>query len=43
MACKMSMDVMEITRQDLIDEVEGVVGVAKMVKEASESKIQLFI
>lgn len=43
LACKMSMDVMEITREDLIDEVEDVVGVAKFVKEASESAIQLFI
>ncbi|MDY7041814.1 MAG: DsrE/DsrF/DrsH-like family protein [Chloroflexota bacterium] len=43
LACKMSMDVMEINRDDLIDEVEDVVGVAKMVKEASESAIQLFI
>jgi peroxiredoxin family protein len=43
LACKMSMDVMEITRDDLIDEVEDVVGVAKFVKEAAGSKIQLFI
>jgi peroxiredoxin family protein len=43
LACKMSMDVMEITREDLIDEVEGVVGVARMTKDAAESKIQLFI
>ena len=43
LACKMSMDVMEIDRTDLIDEVEDVVGVAKMIKEASESQIQLFI
>ena len=43
LACKMSMDVMEITREDLIDEVEDVVGVATMVKEAAESQIQLFI
>lgn len=42
-ACKMSMDVMEITRDDLIDEVESVVGVAKFVKEAAESKIQLMM
>ena len=42
-ACKMSMDVMEIGREDLIDEVEDVVGVAKMIKEASGSAIQLFI
>ena len=43
LACKMSMDVMEISREDLIDEVEDVVGVAKMVKEAAGSAIQLFI
>jgi peroxiredoxin family protein len=42
-ACKMSMDVMEIKQVDLIPEVEGTVGVATMVKEASESKIQMFI
>jgi peroxiredoxin family protein len=43
LACKMSMDVMEIGREDLIDEVEDVVGVAKMIKEAANSAIQLFI
>jgi len=43
LVCKMSMDVMEIDREDLIDEVEGVVGVATMIKEAANSKIQLFI
>jgi peroxiredoxin family protein len=43
LACKMSMDVMEITRDDLIDEVEDVVGVAKFVQEAAGSKIQLFV
>ncbi len=43
LACKMSMDVMEITREDLIDEVEDVVGVAKFVKDAADSRIQLFI
>ncbi len=43
LACKMSMDVLEITREDLIPEVEGVVGVATFVKEAANSKIQLFI
>lgn len=43
LACSMSMDVMEISRQDLIDEVEGVVGVAKFIQEAANSKIQLFI
>jgi len=39
----MSMDVMEITRDDLIDEVEDVVGVATFVKEAANSAIQLFV
>ena len=43
LACKMSMDVMEIDREDLIDEVEDVAGVATMIKEAANSKIQLFI
>jgi peroxiredoxin family protein len=42
-ACNMSMSVMEIKREDLIDEVEDVVGVAAMIKEASNSAIQLFI
>lgn len=42
-ACKMSMDVLEITRDDLIPEVEGVAGVAAFVKEAAGSQIQLFI
>lgn len=43
LACKMSMDVMEITREDLIDEVEDVVGVARAIKDASEASIQYFI
>lgn len=43
LACKMSMDVLEITRDDLIPEVENIVGVATFVKEAANSKIQLFI
>ena len=43
LACSMSMSVMEIDREDLIDEVEDVVGVAKFVKEAADSSIQLFI
>ena len=42
-ACKMSMDVLEITKENLIPEVEGVVGVATLVKEATGSQIQLFI
>ena len=43
LACKMSMDVLEITRDDLIPEVENIVGVATFVKEAANSKLQLFI
>jgi peroxiredoxin family protein len=42
-ACKMSMDVLEITREDLIPEVESLAGAATMVKEAAGSQIQLFI
>ena len=41
-ACEMSMNVMEIAREDLIDGVE-VGGVGSFIAEASESKIQLFI
>lgn len=43
LACKTSLDVLEITRDDLIPEVEDIVGVAVMVREAARSKIQLFI
>jgi peroxiredoxin family protein len=43
LACLMSMDVMEITREHLIDEVEDVVGAATYIGEAQESEISLFI
>jgi peroxiredoxin family protein len=43
LACQMSMEVMEIRREDLIDEVQDVVGVATFLEEASRSKITLFI
>jgi peroxiredoxin family protein len=43
LACLMSMDVMEITKDDLIDEVEDVVGAATMLAEAQQSQIQFFI
>jgi peroxiredoxin family protein len=43
LACKMSMDVLEISHDDLLPEVEDFVGVATFVKEAANSKIQLFI
>jgi len=42
-ACKMSMDVMEVAKDDLIPEIEDIVGVASMVNAASQSKIQMFI
>ena len=37
------MDVMEISREDLMDEVCDIVGVATYIKEASESSITLFM
>jgi len=43
LACKTSMDVMEIKREDLIDEVEGIVGVATMVENAQKSDVHFFI
>ena len=42
-ACQMSMDVMEIRREDLIPEVADCVGVAAFIAEAGESQINLFI
>jgi peroxiredoxin family protein len=42
-ACSMSMDVMEIRREDLIDDVEDIVGAATFVANARQSAIQLFI
>jgi peroxiredoxin family protein len=41
-ACEMSMNVMEIRKEDLIDGVL-IGGVASFIADASESKIQLFI
>lgn len=43
LACKTSMDVMEIKREDLIDEVEGIVGAATMVEYAAKSDVHFFI
>ena len=43
LACQMSMDVMEISREDLIDELADCVGAATYVAEAQESDITLFI
>lgn len=42
-ACQMSMDVLGIKREDLIPEVEDVVGAATFLDFAKESKVQLFI
>jgi peroxiredoxin family protein len=42
-ACKMSMDVMGVSKEDLIPEVKEIVGVASYVAEAKNSKINLFI
>ncbi len=43
LACQMSMDVMGIRREDLIDEVSDVVGAATFIAEANKSHITLFI
>ena len=41
--CDMSMQVMEITSNDLIPEAEAPVGVAVMLEHAKQSNIQFFI
>lgn len=41
--CQMSMDVMEIPRESLIDEVKDCVGAAFFVQQAAESDFTLFI
>jgi peroxiredoxin family protein len=41
--CQMSMEVMEIKREDLIDEVQETCGVAAMLEMAYRSKATLFI
>jgi peroxiredoxin family protein len=41
--CQMSMEVMEIPREKLIDEVEACVGVASFLEQAQDSDISLFI
>lgn len=43
LACQMSMEVMGIRREDLIDEVTDVVGAATYITEANQSHITLFI
>ena len=41
--CLMSMEVMEITSDDLIDEMEDPVGAATYVLEAQQADITLFV
>ena len=43
LACTTSMEIMEITEDDLIPEVAAVVGAATFILEAKESQIQMFI
>jgi len=43
LACQMSMDVMEITCDDLIPEVQDIVGAATYIASAQQSHITLFI
>jgi peroxiredoxin family protein len=42
-SCITSMEIMEIDKEQLIDEVSDVAGVALMVEEAQNSEISLFI
>lgn len=42
-ACQTSLEVMEISRDDLIDEVKDVVGVGYMLEHAQQSDFTLFI
>lgn len=41
--CQMSMDVMEIPRETMLDEVIDVVGVAFFLEQAQDSEVSLFI
>ncbi len=42
-ACQMSMEVMEIPREELIPEIADVVGVATFIEQAQQSEATLFI
>lgn len=42
-ACEMSMNVMGLKREELIDGLKGVVGVASYLENASKAQITLFI
>jgi peroxiredoxin family protein len=41
--CQMSMEVMEIPREKMIDEVEKCVGVAFFIEQAQQSDVSLFV
>lgn len=42
-ACQMSMDVLGVKREDLMPEIEDVVGAATFLDFARDAKIQLFV
>ena len=42
-ACEMTMGVMGLKREELVDQIKDIVGVATYVDDASRSKITLFI
>jgi peroxiredoxin family protein len=41
--CQMSMEVMEIPREKMIDEVDKCVGVVFFIEQAQQSDISLFV
>ena len=43
LGCQMTMDVMGVKREDLIDEVDDTVGAAAFVAEALDADISMFI
>jgi len=43
LGCQMTMDVMGVARNDLIDEVDDTVGAAAFVAEALDADISMFI
>ena len=43
LACQTSLEVMEFSREDLIDEAQEVVGVAALMELATQSKFTMFI
>ncbi|TET90125.1 MAG: peroxiredoxin [Methanomassiliicoccales archaeon] len=43
LACSMTMDLMDLTKEDFVDIVDDVVGVGEFVDSARDAKITLFI